>query len=140
LNELAKGNGNANKSGSSKGSAHVRGLASTKSANKTTASGISGAVTGILSRTTDGGGGRKAGSAFVRGVSSYRGSARSTGGSVASSGRRGLGSVSTYGTGQNFTRGFTSGARSISVWDAAWAIGKSALSALKTSLRIFSPS
>jgi len=132
----------AKKAGKGKGDAHKSGLDGTKSANTGAGSLLSAGVSLILSKTTDGGGGRTAGSLFATGIRSQSGSASTAGTGVATSGKRGLGSVSTSSTGTDFVSGFR---RSISsgsgsVWTTAWSLGKSALSALKKSIKSASPS
>lgn len=59
---------------------------------------------------------------------------------LASSARRGLEAVSTYNTGQEFSRGFTRGANSVDVRTAAWNIGIDALNSIRSALGIASPS
>lgn len=141
LGELGKGDGDAKSSGTSKGTAHKTGLDGTRKANISASSLLSNGVTSILSRTTDGGGGRSAGSQFSAGVRGQSNSASSAGTSVARSGESGLRSVSTVSAGTNFVSGFKNQISSgRGVWSAAWSLGKSALSALRSSIKTASPS
>lgn len=132
----------ANSAGKSKGNAHNKGLESTRGANSLTSQAISSMVSSLLGSTTDGGGGSKAGSSFNLGIGGWRGAVNSTAKGVALRGRDGLSSVSTSGAGSNFVAGFRgsiSNGRG-SVWSTAWSLGKSALSALKRSIKTASPS
>lgn len=82
--------------------------------------------------------GKSAASGFVSAIGSA--SAYSQGQGLASSGRRGLESVSAYGAGSSFAHGFANGMGGVNVWSAAYNIGLSALSAIKSALGIASPS
>ena len=139
---LKKGGPEANKHGKNKGTKHKQGLESTRGANQGSAGALSRLVSSLLGKTTDGGGGRKAGTLFSSGLRGRSGAASSAGRSVASSGKRGLGSVSTSSVGSAFVAGFRNSISSGrgSVWNVAWSLGKSALSALKSSIRTASPS
>ncbi len=69
-----------------------------------------------------------------------RSSAQSEGAALAQSGNRGLSSVSTYGAGESFARGFGSGMNGVDLFSVAWSIGMSALRGIKAALGIHSPS
>lgn len=142
LGEMGKGDGDAQSSGKNKGTAHSKGVSSTRSSNLTASNLLRNTVTSTLGRTTDGGGGSRAGTMFASGIRGRAGSASSAGSSVARSGERGLRSVRTSGAGSNFVAGFRSSISSGrgSVWNTAWSLGQSALSALRSSIRTASPS
>ncbi|KRG15618.1 hypothetical protein ACA30_05885 [Virgibacillus soli] len=140
--ELNKKKDSATKAGKDKGNAHNQGLASTQSSNTSTANLLGGAVTGILAKTTDGGGGSKAGTMFKGGLGSQSSAVRSVANMVAGQGLSGLKSVSTGGAGSDFVAGFRGSINSGggSVWSAAWSLGRQALSALRSSIKTASPS
>lgn len=52
----------------------------------------------------------------------------------------GLGSMSAHGAGVSFIQGFANGIQGVNIWQAAWNVGMSALSAIKAALGIHSPS
>lgn len=140
--ELNKNKNGAGKAGKDKGTAHKQGLDSTRSTNISAAGLIASGVSGRLGKTTDGGGGRRAGSLFSSGLRSRSGAAAGAGTSVAKSGERGLRSVKTTSAGNAFVSGFRIAINSGkgSIWNTAWNLGKSALSALKRSIDSRSPS
>ncbi|GIN59246.1 hypothetical protein J8TS2_35650 [Lederbergia ruris] len=140
--ELNKKKDSASKAGKDKGNAHKQGLSSTQSSNTSTASLLGSAVTGVLAKTTDGGGGRKAGSLFKGGLGGQASAVRSTAYMVANRGLSGLKSVNTSGAGSMFVAGFRGSisSGSGSVWSAAWSLGRQALSALRSSIKTASPS
>src|SRR5699024_8098079 len=140
LGEVGKGNKASSSAGKSKGTAHKSGLESTKGANSTAGSLLSNSVTNILSSTTDGGGGQRAGSQFASGVRGQTGGASSAGAAGARSGVSGLLLISTISAGTSFVSGFRNSISSGFVFSAAWNLGKSALSALKSSIDSHSPS
>ena len=82
--------------------------------------------------------GRTAAGSFASAIGAV--SAYSQGNHLAGTAKSGMGSVSSYNTGREFTRGFSNGMGSVNVWNAAWNIGWSALSAIKSALGIRSPS
>lgn len=59
---------------------------------------------------------------------------------VAVRAREGMGAVDPYNTGWNFSVGFSKGVNGPNIWDVAYSVGKSALSAIKSALGIKSPS
>jgi TP901 family phage tail tape measure protein len=67
-------------------------------------------------------------------------SAYGEGNDLAWSARDGLDSVDAYDAGWNFADGFASGMCGPDIWNTAWDIGYSALSAIKSALGIWSPS
>lgn len=140
LNKLREGAQDANKSGSSKGTSHSKGVSSTAGANSSAGSMISNTVSNLLGSTTDGGGGSRAGSMFATGVRNRSGAASGAGTTVASSGERGLRSVSTSGAGTSFVSGFRGAISRGSVFGTAAALGRRALSGLKSAIKSQSPS
>ncbi|WP_199427023.1 phage tail tape measure protein [Thermaerobacillus caldiproteolyticus] len=141
---LAQGKEDAQKHGKERGERHDRGIRSTIPQNKNASNLLSSAVSYILGRTTDGGGGRRAGTMFASGLSSQQTKAYSSGKSVSSRAESGLRSHDSSGAGRDFVSGFinaiVAGSGSTSLWRAAWNLGKSALSALKKSIDSHSPS
>lgn len=103
------------------------------------ATGVAGSATSGLG-TGDASSGTTLGSQFAANVGSQSSTARIKGAGVATSAKGGLGSVSANGTGTNFVQGFVNGFYGVSIWDAAYSIGKSALSAIESALGIASPS
>ena len=139
---LDKNKSEAENAGKDKGIVFKTGLDGTKTATFSAASFLSSGLTNILSKTTDGGGGKSAGSLFSAGIRGQSGSASTAGKGVANSGKSGLASVKTSSTGSDFVRGFSGSITSGkgTVWTTAWNLGKSALSALKKSIDSRSPS
>lgn len=126
--------------GNKSGSMFQTGLSGTTRSSTSSASGISSSVSSLLGRTTDSGGGSKAGGMFSTGLSGRSGIVNTAGATVARAGVRGLKSVGTSGAGNDFVSGFRRSIAGGSVWSAAWNLGKSALSALKSSINSSSPS
>jgi TP901 family phage tail tape measure protein len=141
---LAQGKEDSHKHGKEKGQRHDQGIRSTIPQNKNTSNLLSSAVAYILGQTTDGGGGRRAGTMFASGLSSQQGRAYSSGKSVSSQAESGLRSHNSSGAGHDFVWGFinaiSAGSSSVSLWRAAWNLGKRALAALKESIDSHSPS
>jgi TP901 family phage tail tape measure protein len=141
---LAQGKEDSHKHGKEKGQRHDQGIRSTIPQNKNASKLLSSAVAYILGQTTDGGGGRRAGTMFTSGLSSQQGRAYSSGKSVSSRAESGLRSHNSSGAGWDFVQGFinaiSAGSGSISLWRAAWNLGKRALAALKESIDSHSPS
>jgi hypothetical protein len=142
LQRIGEGNSEAQSHGKSKGDAHRLGLESTRSNNNSTANRLTAGVTGILGSTTDGGGGSKAGREFRGGLAGWRGQVEAAGAGIARSGRAGLSSVDTSGAGRNFVAGFRNNINDNngSIWSRAWSLGRTALGALRSSIRTSSPS
>ncbi|WP_368652364.1 phage tail tape measure protein [Ornithinibacillus sp. 4-3] len=132
----------AHKAGKDKGEAHKKGIESTKSENDRAADGVSKSTTDNLAKTSDGGGGKKAVYDFIAGMRGQQSNAYAQARSTAQRGEKGLKSVKTKSAGDGFVSGFrgsiNGGNRSI--WSAAWSLGKSALNALKQSIKSRSPS
>lgn len=103
------------------------------------ASGVAGSATFGLG-TGDANAGTTLGSQFATNVGNQGWVARVKGTGVAQEAKGGLGSVSADGTGTNFVQGFVNGFYGVSIWDAAYRIGTSALNAIKAALGIASPS
>ena len=103
------------------------------------AAGVAGSATSGLG-TGDASAGTRLGSQFAFNVGSQSFAARVKGTGVATSAKDGLGSVSANGAGTNFVQGFVNGFYGVSIWDAAYRIGRSALSAIESALGIASPS
>jgi hypothetical protein len=84
--------------------------------------------------------GSNASSQFASGIGSGSSNANSQGRTVANQAKSGISSVSANQAGANFTQGFSSGMSSVNLYNVAWNLGKSALSAIKGALGIASPS
>jgi len=140
--ELSQGDGNAQSHGKSKGDSHESGLRSTIGRNASTGLLISNRVEARLGATTDGGGGVSAGNQLRSGLLSRSGAVSAAGIAVAASGRDGLASVDTSSTGRNFVSGFRNSINDNNgtIWSRAWSLGRTALSALNSSIRTASPS
>lgn len=142
---LGEGKDKAEKHGKDKGDAHRKGLESTKKENENTGHELRHAVTDSLSRTTDGGGGNKAGGLFNTGLGSWKERVKNSGTAVANSGKAGLASVGTSSVGADFVSGFSNSIKSrtgvgSTIWGVAGALGRSALSGLKSAIKSASPS
>ncbi|MFA1819001.1 phage tail tape measure protein [Virgibacillus oceani] len=142
LQGIGEGNTESENAGKNKGDAHRSGLESTQSNNEASANRLTAGVTRILGSTTDGGGGSKAGREFRGGLTGWNGQVEAAGAGIARSGRDGLASVDTSGTGRNFVSGFRNNINDNngSIWNRAWNLGRTALSALNSSIRTASPS
>lgn len=106
---------------------------------RTSARSVAGSASSGLG-TGDASSGTRLGSQFASNVGGQGWAARTKGAGVAREARDGLGSVSANGTGTNFVQGFVNGFYGVSIWDAAYRIGRSALSAIESALGIASPS
>ncbi|MEK5173238.1 phage tail tape measure protein [Heyndrickxia sp. FSL W8-0496] len=144
LNEMSKGDDKAKKAGENKGNAHNEGLDSTTSKNMRTAKEITDEVKNVLSKTSDGGGGKKAGEELSNGILSKYSTVFNSAAGLANRGKEGLKSVKTEDAGQGFVSGFINSisvaSTGNSIFNAAWNLGKTALSALKKSIDSHSPS
>ncbi|MCM3454453.1 phage tail tape measure protein [Heyndrickxia oleronia] len=144
LNEMSKGDDKAKKAGENKGNAHNEGLDSTTSRNMRTAKEITDEVKNVLSKTSDGGGGKKAGEELSNGILSKYTTVFNSAAGLANRGKEGLKSVKTEDAGQGFVSGFINSisvaSTGNSIFNAAWNLGKTALSALKQSIDSHSPS
>lgn len=142
--ELEKAVPNAKTVGSNTGNTLNQALANTTAKNMRTAKQIKDEITGELGKTTDGGGGANAGALFRTGLLKYQNPIKLASQSLAEKGKEGLKSVKTEDAGQGFVSGFINSisvaSTGNSIFNAAWNLGKTALSALKQSIDSHSPS
>ena len=86
--------------------------------------------------------GKKAGQDYAKGLESEKGSAQNAGKNVANSGKSGVSSVSSYGSGQNFGPGYVNGVNSKqgAAYRAGYNLGKKAHAGMKAGQKEGSPS